>query len=178
MSVSKDHLVKKYNQIISSRQKLWDDLEQIPEGQDWLTKRLSSHQWSIDEVLRHLLGSEIRYVQQPIEPTAEQYKGAVLAQWVGKIFFRFEENEHMELDELIEAFEETQKNTNKIINKWNENILNTQIEAPWREMIPYKDSVIHFLEHEMSHMGQVNFMLTYFRGPPEFESDWFNNETK
>ncbi|MHA2278875.1 MAG: DinB family protein, partial [Candidatus Kariarchaeaceae archaeon] len=122
------------------------------------------------------LGSEIRYVQQPIEPSAEQHNKAVLAQWVGKIFFRFEENEHMDLKELIEAFHQTQQITREIMNQWNQETLTKMVEAPWRELFPYQNSVIHFIEHEMSHMGQIHFMLTYFRGPPKFESNWFDNK--
>ncbi|MCE7737434.1 MAG: DinB family protein [Candidatus Heimdallarchaeota archaeon] len=176
MSVSVEFLTRKYEQIVENRESLWVDLQRIPKDKNWLNQRLSSHQWSIDEVLRHMLGSEIRYVQQPVEPSMEQNKDAVMAQWVGNIFFRFEENDHMSLENLILAFDDAQRNTRRIMGNWNEDILNKLIEAPWREMIPYRNSVIHFLEHEISHMGQVQFMLTYFRGPPEFKSNWFDNQ--
>ncbi len=176
MSASVKYWKQRYHQIIQKRERLWVLLEDPSFDRNWLSTRLTEHQWSIDEVFRHILGSEIRYIQQPLDDSIKQHPSAVAAQWVGNIFFRFGEDEHLELDKLILTFEEVQRKSLELFETLNEDSLQQIVEAPWREKVTYERLIEHGIDHELSHLGQIYFMLTNFRGPPKFESNWFDNE--
>ena len=96
--------VKRYTLLLDFRKTVWDDLTDTAFNQEDFISRPSDHQWSIDELLRHMLASEIRYIQQSIDQSIEQHPIGVPAQWVGKIFFRLEEREHLPLKEVKEIF--------------------------------------------------------------------------
>lgn len=172
MKATPTYWVNRYKQLIQARNRIWTELGKSDIKDEWLATRLTKHQWSIDEVMRHALGSDIRYIHVPLNPLSEQHPQAVLAQWVGDVFFRFREDTHMNLEDLKAAFIKTEENSLKILEGLNENDLSKMVEAPWKQMVTYESLIEHSLDHEMSHHGQIYFMLTYFRGPPKFTSDW------
>lgn len=176
MSLTVDYWIDRYTKLVKGRERLWRELKNPSIENKWIITRITEHQWSIDEVLRHILGSEIRYVQQPIESTIKQNENMVPAQWIDKVFFRFEEKEHMNLDTIIDIYNSTQDISNKILLGISDKDLLKEVEAPWRQMVSYNSLLHSFYDHEISHMGQIYFMLTYFRGPPKFESNWENNK--
>ncbi|MCE7741333.1 MAG: hypothetical protein GOP50_02640 [Candidatus Heimdallarchaeota archaeon] len=42
------------------------------------------------------------------------------------------------------------------------------VRAPWGQDLPYHDLLEIFFAHEHQHRGQVKFLITFYRGPPEF----------
>ncbi|MHA2249679.1 MAG: hypothetical protein ACXAD7_04915, partial [Candidatus Kariarchaeaceae archaeon] len=115
MKFPPDVWVDRYQQILQSRETLWSALLEKKVDPKWTVTRVKGHQWSIDEILRHMLASEIRYLQQPIDPAIEQYQFAVRAQWVGKVFFRFEELNHVALEDLKMHFQPVQEKSQEIM---------------------------------------------------------------
>ena len=160
--------VKRYKLLLDFRKTVWNDLTDPSFNQEDFIKRPSEHQWSIDELLRHMLASEIRYIQQSIDTTIEQHPKGVPAQWVGKIFFRLEEREHVSFEEIREIFPVVEKKSLEILDNLIEEDYKQLVKAPWGQELPYYDLLDVFFAHEHQHRGQVKFLITYFRGPPEF----------
>ena len=111
---------KRYKLLLDFRETVWNDLKDSSFNQDDFIKRPSEHQWSIDELLRHMLASEIRYIQQSVDQSVEQHPIGVPAQWVGKIFFRLEEREHVSLEEIVEIFPVVEKKSLEILENFTE----------------------------------------------------------
>lgn len=160
--------LKQYKLLQEFRDTVWKDLFDSSFNQKDFTKRPSEHQWSIDELLRHMLASEIRYIQQSIDKTIEQHPIGVPAQWVGKIFFRLEEREHATLEELKEIYPLIEKKSLEILENLTEEDFIREVKAPWGQMLAYHDLLDVFFAHEHQHRGQVKFLITYYRGPPDF----------
>jgi uncharacterized damage-inducible protein DinB len=164
----KESFVKRYKLLLDFRKTVWNDLTDSSFNQMDFIKRPSEHQWSIDELLRHMLGSEIRYIQQSVDDSIEQHPKGVPAQWVGKIFFRLEEREHVPLKELKELFPTVEKKSLEILESLTEEEFKQSVKAPWGQELPYNELLNVFFAHEHQHRGQVKFIITYFRGPPKF----------
>ncbi|MHA2030716.1 MAG: DinB family protein [Candidatus Kariarchaeaceae archaeon] len=176
MKALREYWQTRYEEILKKRENLWNELEKQETEESWLHSRLTEHQWSIDEVLRHLLGSEVVYIQQPIDGSIVQYPKVVPAQWVGNVFFRYQEDDHVPLKELRDSFDQVQQKSRSILSSLTDEKLNQSVIAPWRQEVSYEHLIEHCFDHELSHLGQVYFMLTYFRGPPKFESNWFEDK--
>ncbi len=172
LKATPSYWLNRYKQIIRSRGQIWGELSKEDIKENWLTTRLSKHQWSIDEVLRHILGSDIRYIQVPLNAETEQHPQAVMAQWVGDIFFRFREDTHMDLEDLKVAFNKIEERSVGVLQELTDEDLSLMVEAPWKQVVSYETLIEHSMDHEISHHGQVYFMLTYFRGPPKFSANW------
>ena len=160
--------LKRYKLLQDFRDTVWKDLSDTSFDQKFFTKRPTEHQWSIDELLRHMLSSEIRYIQQSIDDTIEQLLMGVPAQWVGKIFFRLEEREHVTFQELQEMYPAVEKKSLDILENLSEEDFIREVKAPWGQMLPYHDLLDVFFAHEHQHRGQVKFLITFYRGPPKF----------
>ncbi|MHA2168462.1 MAG: DinB family protein [Candidatus Kariarchaeaceae archaeon] len=176
MKASQEYWQNRYEEITKRRENLWKELGKEEIEESWLHTRLTEHQWSIDEVLRHMLGSEVVYIQQPMDGSIVQYPKVVPAQWVGNIFFRYQEDDHVPLKELCDSFDQVQQKSSLILSSLTEEKLNQLVMAPWRKEVSYEDLIEHCFDHELSHLGQIYFMLTYYRGPPKFESNWFEDK--
>ena len=169
-----NYFVEKYQTLITRRKALFELIGKETVKPEWLITRITEHQWSIDEILRHVIASDIRYIQQPIDETVSQHEIAVPAQWVGSVFFRFEELEHVSLEKLTSVFQEVQSKSLEVLASLSTSELGRKVEAPWKQMVTYQSLLDHNFDHELSHIGQVYFILTYFRGPPEFNANWSN----
>jgi len=163
-----DLIIKRYKLLLDFRDTVWKDLSDPSFNQDWFIKRPSEHQWSIDELLRHMLASEIRYIQQSVDDSIEQHPFGVRAQWVGKIFFRLEELEHVSMKELKELYPVVEKKSLEIFQKMTEEDFLQIVRAPWGQDLPYIDLLEVYFAHEHAHRGQVKFLITNYRGLPEF----------
>jgi uncharacterized damage-inducible protein DinB len=154
--------------MIGRREQTWKLLHDKSFEDKWFIQRPTKHQWSIDEILRHMLANEVRYLQMPLNPDIEQHKLAVLAQWVGNILFRIKEGEHFSINIVQEGFEDVQNLSQNILEDLTEEDLNKEVKAPWGEMISYGSMLTDLFDHDQFHRGQVHHLITYFRGPPKF----------
>ena len=161
-------VLDRYQLLLKYRKTMWSYLSQSDIKPEWIVTRPKSYQWSIDEHIRHLLASEIRYIQQSLDGNIPQTPKAVAAQWVGNVFFRFKEDEHVELAELKELFPTVEEKSLELLKNITEKELEMDVEAPWREKMSYYNLLEHFFVHENYHRGQVHFLITYYRGPPKF----------
>ncbi len=160
--------IKRHNLVQHYRSVMWDELSEPDMKEEWVNARPKPYQWSIDEILRHMLASEIRYVQQSIDESIPQNPHAVRAQWVGKVFFRTEETEHVGLSELKESFPPVESASLSLLENLSEIDFDMMVEAPWREKMPFYHLLERFHAHEHYHRGQVHFLITNYRGPPVF----------
>ncbi len=160
--------VSRYKLLLDFRSTVWKDLSDPAFNQEHFIKRPSEHQWSIDELLRHMAGSEIRYIQQSVDDSVEQHPIGVPAQWVGKVFFRLEEKEHVSLEELKEIFPVIEKKSLEILESLSDEDYKQMVKAPWGQDLLFHDLLDFFFAHEHQHRGQVKFLITFYRGLPEF----------
>jgi uncharacterized damage-inducible protein DinB len=161
-------IINRYKVLQDFRSTVWKDLSDPSFKQEWFIKRPSEHQWSIDELLRHMLASEIRYIQQSVDDSIEQHPYGVPAQWVGNIFFRLEEREHVNLEDLKVIYPAVEKKSLEILQSMLEDDFYQSVRAPWGQDLPYIDLLDVFFAHEHGHRGQVKFLITSYRGLPEF----------
>ena len=177
-----DHLIdyqtlwkKRYNRVQSYRIRMWDDLLNSEVKSKWLITRLTPHQWAIDEIIRHMLASEIRYIHQSFNADVLQIKEAVGAQWVNKNFFRIKEEAHVNVDRLKEIATSIEGETRKYLESPIESY-EKMVKAPWGEEMKVFELLESFYTHDFYHQGQVYSVLTYFRGIPKIIQSQMNQD--
>lgn len=158
--------MKRFKRIQNHRKKMWNDLNSPEVKSEWIITRVTPHQWSIDELIRHMLASEIRYIHQSFDPDAQQLKEAVAAQWVNERFFRLKEDDHVDLECLREIATSLEKKSVKLLDSPDKAYEKTA-RAPWGEEMNVCDLLEAYYTHEFYHQGQVYSLLTYFRGLPK-----------
>ena len=162
--------IERSNFLQKYRERMWNELSQPNIKPEWIITRPKLNQWSIDEVLRHMLGSEVRYIQQSLDSDISQHTAVVPDQWVGTVFFRLEEREHLELPELLDIFPAVENKSLQLLENVTEKELQMIVEAPWKEQMSFHQLLEWFYAHEHYHRGQVHFLITYYRGPPTFQN--------
>lgn len=117
-----------------------------------------------------MLGSDVRYTQQSLDPAISQHSTIVPAQWVGTVFFRFEELEHLGLPELLDIFLDVERKSLQLLEIVTEDKLQMIVEVPWKEKMSFHQLLDWFYVHEHYHRDKVHFFITYYRGPPKYEN--------
>jgi len=158
--------IKRIKLIQKQRKTMWNELHNPEVDPEWIIKRPTTHQWAIDEIIRHMLASEIRYIHQSFNPNIPQLDEAVPAQWVRNRFFRLEENKHVKLERLKELSLSIESETDKLLESSNI-AYEKMTTAPWGEEMKVFEFLEAFYTHEFYHQGQVFFILTFFRGIPK-----------
>ncbi|MFX0183468.1 MAG: DinB family protein [Candidatus Hodarchaeota archaeon] len=156
---------KRYERIQNQRSRMWQELNNREINQEWLITRPKPSQWAIDEIIRHMLASEIRYIHQSFDPSVSQISEAVPAQWVGTKFFRLEESNHVSLDRLQELSVSIENETVKMLDSPNE-AYEKVVKAPWGEEMMVFKLLEAFYDHDQYHRGQLYLLITFFRGLP------------
>ena len=157
---------KRYERIQNQRSRMWKELNNREVNHEWIITRPKPPQWAIDEIIRHMLASEIRYIHQSFNPSVFQISEAVPAQWVGTKFFRLEEGNHVSLDRLQELSLSIEKETVKLMDSPNE-AYEKVVKAPWGEEMMVFKLLEAFYDHDQYHRGQEYLLLTFFRGLPK-----------
>lgn len=166
---------KRYNRIQNHRKAMWKDLCNPEIEHDWLITRPTKFQWAIDEIIRHMLASEIRYIHQSFNPDILQINEAVAAQWVRDKFFRLKEDTHVNIERLKGILSSIENETVRYLDFPNE-AYEKQVKAPWGEKMNVFELLEAFYTHEFYHQGQVYFILTFFRGIPNIIKSQLNKE--
>ncbi len=157
---------KRYQRIQNRRIRMWNDLHNPEIKPEWIITRSTPHQWAIDEIIRHMLASEIRYIHQSFNTDVLQIDEAVAAQWVSDRFFRIKEEKHVKVEQLKEISQSIESETIKYLDFPNESY-EKMVKAPWGEEMKVFELLEAFYSHDFYHQGQVYFLLTYFRGIPK-----------
>jgi len=157
--------IKRFKRIQKQRESMWNELHSPDADPEWIVKRPTIHQWAIDEIIRHMLASEIRYIHQSFDPNIPQLNEAVPAQWVKNRFFRLEEKTHVKLKRLKEIALSIESETVRNLDS-SDKAYEKKTKAPWGEEMKVFELLEAFYAHEFYHQGQVFFILTFFRGLP------------
>ena len=104
----------KYRMVIKNREKIWDNLEMYELSPEQFIQRPKPHLWSVDEVLRHMLASEVMYIHQKIDHSCPRPEFGVGAQWVGKYILKTGESTHYTLTDIKELANEITEKTNSV----------------------------------------------------------------
>jgi uncharacterized damage-inducible protein DinB len=167
---------KRYIRVQNHRIAMWKDLCNPEVKPDWIITRPKKHQWAIDEIIRHMLASEIRYIHQSFNPDIIQINEAVKAQWVQNRFFRIKEDNHVKLERLKEISLSIENETVKYLDSPNE-AYEKKVKAPWGEEMKVFELLEAFYTHEFYHQGQVYCLLTLFRGLPKIIESQITQKT-
>ena len=165
----------RYNRIQNYRKRMWKDLLSPEVKPEWIITRLTPPQWAIDEIIRHMLASEIRYIHQSFNTDALQIKEAVGAQWVSESFFRIKEGDHVSIERLKGISLSIEADTGKYLDFPNDSYEET-VKAPWGEEMKVFELLESFYTHDFYHQGQVYSLLTYFRGIPKIIQSQINQD--
>ncbi|WP_455140068.1 DinB family protein [Candidatus Hodarchaeum mangrovi] len=152
----------RYSRILRHRQQLWENLTQFNE--DEFKKRPKENLWSIDEILRHILGSEIRYIHQSFDPNRSQTDLSVRAQWVRNVFFRIEERVHYSLEEIKEKFLVTEDFSEHILEA-EDSSYEKDTKAPWGEKMKIFQLLEEWYDHDNYHRGQIYYLINLYSKP-------------
>lgn len=145
---------------------MWQDLFKPEVKDEWLGQRPKEHLWAIDEITRHMLASEVRYIHQSFNPEITQFPESVPAQWVGDRIFRLEERNHVKIKRLKDISIAIENESVRLLDAPNEGF-EKKVKAPWGEEMKVFELLEAFYIHEHYHRGQVLFILNFFRGIPK-----------
>lgn len=122
--------IKRFKHIRKQRETMWNELHNPEVDPEWIIKRPTTHQWAIDEIIRHMLASEIRYIHQSFNPNIPQLDEAVPTQWVRNRFFRLEEKTHVKLKRLKEIALSIESETVKFLDS-SDKAYEEKTKTPW-----------------------------------------------
>lgn len=160
--------LERYGRIVKQRQVLFKDLSRREIDSDWIVNRPTEHQWSIDEIIRHILAMEIRYVQQSFDPTRQAHPAGVRAQWQDfDVLIKLDEGTHYGIKDLKKFFPSVQVVSEELLREASDMDFERNVKAPWGEKLKVRNLLEAWYDHEQYHKGQIYHVLNYFRGPPE-----------
>ncbi|MFW9779218.1 MAG: DinB family protein, partial [Candidatus Heimdallarchaeota archaeon] len=149
--------------VVIKRRQLWKRLINSDFRPKWFATRIKPHMWAIDEIYRHMLGSEIFYIHSKFGERRVLEEWAVAAQWVGDRHFGLKESKHYSREELIKLTGPIAEKSQGYLQDLTESDLEKPVVAPWGEEMSFREIIHHCFEHDLQHQGQIQFLITYFR---------------
>ncbi|MFW9855012.1 MAG: DinB family protein [Candidatus Thorarchaeota archaeon] len=162
-SPTSDNEILMHERVVIKRRQLWKKLKGPDFQPEWFMTRIKPHMWAIDEIYRHMLGSEIFYIHSKFGERRIRDEWAVGAQWVGDRHFGFKEKRHYSREELFELTGPVEQKSRDCLQDLTENDLGTPVMAPWGEEMTFREIIHHCFEHEHQHRGQIQYLITYFK---------------
>ncbi|MHA2362920.1 MAG: DinB family protein [Candidatus Hodarchaeales archaeon] len=158
----------RYERLKKNRAIVFSDLKRQEIESEFLITRPSPHQWSVDEIIRHILASEIRYVHQSFDPTRQPHPGGIRSQWVDMdTVIKLEEHDHIALKDLKKFFPHVEVVTDELLREASDMDFDRPVKAPWGEKMKVVKLLEYFYDHENYHRGQIYWVINYFKGPPK-----------
>ena len=158
--------IDRYQRVNKIREETFSDLGKAEIDQEWIIKRPTPHQWAIDEIIRHQLYSEIKYLQQSFDPTRTGHPVGVKSQWSEETIMKLEEGEHVELKDLKKLFPPVQVVSEELLREAADLDYERPVKSPYGKMKAVK-LLEYWYDHEMYHRGQIYMTLNFFKGPPK-----------
>ncbi len=157
----------RFERLKKRRSELFTDLKKPENYQEYIITRPKPYQWSVDELIRHILASEIRYVHQSFDPTRQAHPAGIRAQWRDDTLIKIEENKHYDIKDLKKIFPPVQVVTDELLREASDMDFDRTVKAPWGEKMKVHKLLDYWYDHENYHRGQIYFVLNYFKGPPK-----------
>jgi uncharacterized damage-inducible protein DinB len=161
----KDYWHSKYKRVIQYRKELWQYLDKYDLSHELFIKRPKENLWAIDEIIRHMLASEVAYLHQKFSSSATPKDFGVGAQWVGNYEINLKELPHLTLNEIKNLSTYIQQQTQLYLKNSKENDFHKKVKAPWGEEMAFTDLLEAFYIHEAYHRGQVHYLLNLLGDP-------------
>ena len=158
--------LERFDRLKKRRIELFIDLKRPENEEEFLISRPTPHQWSVDELIRHILSSEIRYVHQSFDPTRKEHPLGVRTQWLDDTIIKLEEGKHYPLKELKKIFRPVEVVTDELIREASDMDFDRTVKSPWGEKMKVHKLLEYWYDHENYHRGQIYFVLNFFKGPP------------
>jgi uncharacterized damage-inducible protein DinB len=158
-----EELLFLHRRVVLTRESLWKKLNNPNFQAEWFITRIKPHMWSIDEIYRHMLSSEIFYIHSKFGERKVPEEWGVGAQWVGDKQFGLKEDKHFSREQLYELTKQIEKESKTYLKEMTEIELQKIVNAPWGEEMTFNELIHHCFEHEHNHRGQIQFLITYFQ---------------
>ncbi|MHA2226414.1 MAG: DinB family protein [Candidatus Hodarchaeales archaeon] len=152
-----------HERAVKKRKQLWKKLNESSFDEKWLITRIKPNMWSIDEIYRHMLASEIFYIHSKLGERIYPAEWGVGAQWVGDRQFGLKEGNHLTRKELLDLSLQVESASQNCLKELTEEELKAIVIAPWGEKMTFKELIHHCYEHDHNHRGQIQFLITYFQ---------------
>ena len=107
----RDEIIFLHKRVVSKREELWKKLNSPDFLAEWFINRIKPHMWSIDEIYRHMLASEIFYIHSKFGERRVPEEWGVGAQWVGDKHFGLKEKKHFSREWLYELTKQIENET-------------------------------------------------------------------
>jgi len=154
-----------YKRVMKYREELWQYIEKYGLSHEFFIKRPKENLWAIDEILRHMLASEVAYIHQKFDSSASPKDFGVGAQWVGNYEIKLSELPHLTLNEIKVLSNNLQEKTQHYLNDSQEKDFQKRVKAPWGEEMTFTDLLEAFYIHEAYHRGQVHYLMNLLGNP-------------
>jgi uncharacterized damage-inducible protein DinB len=161
----REYWLTQYQRVLKYRKEMWQHLDKYNLPDDLFTKRPKENLWAIDEVLRHMLASEVAYIHQKFDPSASPKEFGVGAQWVGNYEIKLKQLPHFILKDIQDISSRIKEKTLLYLNKSQEEEFLKKVKAPWGEEMTLFDLLEAFYTHEAYHRGQVHFLMNFLGDP-------------
>lgn len=158
-----------YIRLVSNREQLWSHLDMYNLSNQQFIQRPKTHLWSIDEILRHMLASEVMYIHQKFDHSVPVPSFGVGAQWVGKYKLKTNEASHYSLIDIKNLACEITDKSVQFFNSAEDQIFQALVKAPWGEEMTFNELLEHFSYHEAYHCGQVHYLMNLIGDPLQVE---------
>jgi uncharacterized damage-inducible protein DinB len=158
--------IDRYLRVQKIRDETFNDLGKPEIDQEWIIKRPNAYQWAVDEIIRHQLYIEIKYLQQSFDPTRTSHPVGVKAQWAEETIMNLEESEHVVLKDLKKLFPPVQVVSEELLREAADLDYERPVKSPWGKMKAVK-LLDYWYDHEMYHRGQIYMTINLHKGPPK-----------
>jgi uncharacterized damage-inducible protein DinB len=157
----------RYQRLKKIRVAMFKELSKPYIEEEWITTRPTKHQWAVDEIIRHIIHSEVRYVQQSFDPTRNSHPVGVRTQWQDDTIIKLDESPHIGLSDLKKLFPPVEVVTEELLREAADLDYERTVKTTWGEKMKVIKLLDYWYEHEHYHRGQIFWVITYFKGPPK-----------
>ncbi|UCG03070.1 MAG: DinB family protein [Candidatus Heimdallarchaeota archaeon] len=159
VSSYRDYWQTQYKRVSKYRNEIWQHLDKYDLSHELFTKRPKENLWAIDEILRHMLASEVAYIHQKFDSLASPKDFGVGAQWVGDYKLNMRELPHFALNDIKKLSIDIKAKTHRYFEDSKEEDFFKRVKAPWGEEMMFTDLLEAFYTHEAYHRGQVHYLM-------------------
>ena len=87
-----------HERVVTKRKRIFLKLSDSSFKEELFSKRIKTNMWSIDEIFRHTIASEVFYIHSKFGVEKMPIEWGVGAQWVGESKFGLKEGIHFSLN--------------------------------------------------------------------------------
>jgi len=103
--------------------------------------------WNVAQIMLHIAQEELGEVKYGLEQS--------LTDWPDEFLFE----EYAKIDTITNLFDEVHAGTEQYISSVQVEDLQREIITPWSQTVHIEDMLLHTIEHEIHHRGELSLIL-------------------